>query len=174
MLSLLKTDFSTEKRMLLDIEVEHNGQIIARSTALNEAVVTRRYDGDIASIGLKCDGVTVCDYRADGLIIATPTGSSAYAMSAGGPIIDTKLDAFCVCPICPHSLGARALVFSPNSYLEAVNLNETASGNMLQNPVSKPKKKQKKPETLPLLNISVPGSTLNLLKCPLLIISITG
>ncbi len=131
MLSLLKTDFSTEKRMLLDIEVEHNSEIVARSTALNEAVVTRRYDSDIASIGLKCDGVTVCDYRADGLIIATPTGSSAYAMSAGGPIIDTKLDAFCVCPICPHSLGARALVFSPNSYLEAVNLNESASGNML-------------------------------------------
>ncbi len=131
MLSALKTGFNTEKRMLLDIEVERNGEIIASTTALNEAVVSRRYDEDIASIGLKCDGVTVCDYRADGLIIATPTGSSAYAMSAGGPIIDTKLDAFCVCPICPHSLGARAMVFSPNSLLEAVNLNESASGNIL-------------------------------------------
>lgn len=131
MLSALKDGFNTEKRMLLDIKVERNGSIIANATALNEAVVTRRSDGDIASIELKCDGATVCAYRADGIIIATPTGSSAYAMSAGGPIIDTKLDAFEVCPICPHSLGARTMIFSPNSVLEAVNLNDSRSENLL-------------------------------------------
>ncbi len=123
MLSQLKDCCNTEKRMLIDVSVERNGKTVIETTALNEAVVSRNVDGGIAIIGLKCDGSTVCDYRADGIIIATPTGSSAYAMSAGGPIIDTKLDAFCVCPICPHALGARAMVFSPNSVLEAINVN---------------------------------------------------
>ncbi len=131
MLSSLKSGFCTERRMLLDIKVERAGSIIAEATALNEAVVSRSPDGDIASIELKCDGATVCAYRADGIIIATPTGSSAYAMSAGGPIIDTKLDAFCVCPICPHALGARAMVFSPNSLLEAVNNNPNDGNNLI-------------------------------------------
>ena len=131
MLSELKSGFDTEKRMLLDIKVIRGIEVVASSTALNEAVISRRTDGDIASFDLLCDGATVCAYRADGLIFATPTGSSAYAMSAGGPIIDTKLDAFCVCPICPHALGARAMVFSPNSRLEAVNNNALENGNIL-------------------------------------------
>ncbi len=131
MLSTLKTGFSTEKRMLIDISVERNGEKIAESTALNEAVIARRADGEIAAIELRCDGATVCDYRADGVIIATPTGSSAYAMSAGGPIIDTKLDAICVCPICPHSLSARAMVFSPNSVLEAIDRNRSDGNDIL-------------------------------------------
>ncbi len=129
LLSSLKSGCETEGRMLLSIEVEREGEIIANATALNEAVVSRSADGGIAQIGLSCDSAAVCDYRADGVIIATPTGSSAYAMSAGGPIIDTKLDAFCVCPICPHAIGARAMVFSPNSLLEIVSKNE--SGNKL-------------------------------------------
>lgn len=131
MLSALKSGFDTEKRMLLDIKVIRNGEVVATSTSLNEAVLSRRSDGDIASISLLCDGATVCAYRADGLIFATPTGSSAYSMSAGGPIIDTKLDAFCVCPICPHALGARAMVFSANSLLEAINNNPDECKNLL-------------------------------------------
>ncbi len=131
MLSKLKSGFETEKRMLLDIKVIRNGETVAESTSLNEAVVARTTDGDIAEIALLCDGANVCAYRADGVIFATPTGSSAYAMSAGGPIIDTKLDAFCVCPICPHALGARVMVFSASSNLEAVNCNKSEHNNML-------------------------------------------
>lgn len=131
MLSALKTGFFTEKRMLIDISVIRNGKTVAEATALNEAVIARRTDGEMACVELKCDGATVCDYRADGVIIATPTGSSAYAMSAGGPIIDTKLDAMCVCPICPHSLSTRAMVFSPNSVLEAIDRNRTDGNDIL-------------------------------------------
>lgn len=130
-LSSLKEGFETEERMLLDIRVIRNGAQIAETLALNEAVISRRTDGDIASLELMCDGTAVCAYRADGIIIATPTGSSAYAMSAGGPIIDTKLDAFCVCPICPHALGSRAMVFSPNSVLETYDRNRTDGNNLL-------------------------------------------
>ena len=132
LLSKLKGDFEIEKRMLISVTVIRDGETIAASTALNEAVISRQTDGDIAHIQLKCDGSKVFDYRADGIIIATPTGSSAYAMSAGGPIIDTKLDAICVCPICPHILGVRAMVFSPNSVLEAIDLNRgVGNGNLL-------------------------------------------
>lgn len=131
MLSALRDGFETESRMLIDIKVCRNGETIAESTALNEAVVTRKADGEIASIDLACDGAAVFAYRADGIIVATPTGSSAYAMSAGGPIIDTKLDAFCVCPICPHTLGMRAMVFSPNSLLSLVDKNRIDGNNIL-------------------------------------------
>ncbi len=121
LLSKLKSGFTTERRMLIDITVERNGETIAETTALNEALIARKADGEIARIGLNCDDATVCDYRADGLIISTPTGSSAYVLSAGGPIIDTKLDAICVCPICPHSLSAKAMVFSSLSVIEAID-----------------------------------------------------
>ncbi len=131
MLSALKTGFTTEARMLIDISVIRQGNTFIEATALNEAVVARRADGEIASIELRCDNARVCDYRADGLIIATPTGSSAYAMSAGGPIIDTKLDAICVCPICPHSLSARALVFSSDSVIEAIDHSREDGNNIL-------------------------------------------
>lgn len=132
LLSALKSGFETEDRMLISVCAERDGEIIACSTALNEAVITRRPDGDIALLELKCDGSAVCEYRADGIIIATPTGSSAYAMSAGGPIIDTKLEAMCVCPICPHVLSSRAMVFSSHSVIEAVNLNrKNGEGNLL-------------------------------------------
>jgi len=122
LLAGLKAGPQTEKRMLIDIAVERAGAVEANFTALNEAVLIRRPESGLAKFELKCDGSTVCAYRADGLIVATPTGSSGYSMSAGGPIIDTKLDAFCVCPICPHALGSRAMVFSPNSLLSVKNL----------------------------------------------------
>ena len=122
LLAGLKDGPETEERMLIDISAEHEGEERVLFTALNEAVLLRRPESGLAKFELRCDGATVCAYRADGLIIATPTGSSAYSMSAGGPIIDTKLDAFCVCPICPHALGSRAMVFSPNSVLSVKNL----------------------------------------------------
>ena len=132
MLSALKDGFETEKRMLIKVTAKRGNELIAQAIALNEAVVARPADGDIAFLELKCDNAAVCDYRADGVIVATPTGSSAYAMSAGVPIIDTKLEAICVCPICPHVMGARAMVFSPNSVLEIVNLNgENRTDNIL-------------------------------------------
>lgn len=131
MLSALKTGFETERRMLIDIKVCRNNDTIINTTALNEAVVTRHSDGSIASLELRCDGATVCGYRGDGVIIATPTGSSGYAMSSGGPIIDTKLDAFCVCPICPHALGTRPMIFSPNSVLEVVDMNRDDNNLLL-------------------------------------------
>ena len=125
LLDLLAEGAETEKRMLLEVTIEHAGEVAAAYTALNETAILRYPDSDMLRCELGCDGATVCAYRADGVIIATPTGSSAYAMSAGGPIIDTKLDAFCVCPVCPHALNTRAMIFSPNSELSIKNLSES-------------------------------------------------
>lgn len=131
MLEKLKSGFDTEDRMLIEAEVVRGGNTVAKCTSLNEVVISRSTDGDIAHLELKCDGAKVCDYRADGIIVATPTGSSAYNMSAGGPIIDTKLNAMCVCPICPHAMGGKALVFSPNSSLEIIVYNSDGNDILL-------------------------------------------
>jgi len=118
LLDKLKDGFTFADRMMIDISVERNGIEITKLTALNEAIVSKGAVASMVRLNLTCDGSQVNYYRADGLIVSTPTGSSAYCMSAGGPIIDTKLDAFCVCPICSHSLsGSRALVFSPHSVI---------------------------------------------------------
>lgn len=119
LLDKLKDDFEYADRMMINISVVRAGVEIARMTALNEALISKGAVTSIVRLNLACDGSQVNHYRADGLIISTPTGSSAYCMSAGGPIIDTKLDAICVIPICSHSLsGSRALIFSPNSIIE--------------------------------------------------------
>lgn len=130
-LEKLKKGFECQDRMMIDIKVVRNGDVISSFTALNEALISKGAVSSMVRLSLACDGVQVNRYRADGLIISTPTGSSAYCLAAGGPIIDTKLDAFCVCPICSHSLsGSKPLVFSPDSVLE-VKQNSEKGGDIL-------------------------------------------
>ena len=76
----------------------------------------------VIDLELRENGEAVTSYRADGLIIATPTGSTAYSMSAGGAIVDPTVPCFCVTPICPHSFAARPLIFSDRSVLEIRNI----------------------------------------------------
>ncbi|MEG1742849.1 MAG: NAD(+)/NADH kinase, partial [Clostridia bacterium] len=120
LLSSLKTnEFTVENRIMLSADVIRDGKKAASFTALNEILVCRGSVSRMIDLTLKCDSTSVAAYRADGIIAATPTGSTAYTMSAGGPIIDAKLKLICVCPICPHSFtGSRAIVFSPDSSLE--------------------------------------------------------
>jgi NAD+ kinase len=93
---------------------------------LNDAVVTHGVLAKLIETDVVCDGITITKYRADGVIVATPTGSTAYSMSAGGPIIDPGIECFCVTPICPHSLVNRPLIFSHGSVLEIINKNTNA------------------------------------------------
>jgi len=104
--------YKAEERMLL--EVECGGQVF---TALNDVVVSRRGAVQIAQLELSCSSGGTGVYRCDGLIVATPTGSTAYSMSAGGPIVDPALPSICVTPVCAHSLSARPMVFSPNEII---------------------------------------------------------
>lgn len=120
MLSRLGTgDYKTEERMMLDVSVGKNGRQLFFARAFNEAAITRGIVSRLADFTMSCDGSLVSRYRADGLIVATPTGSTAYSMAAGGPVIDPTLEVLSVTPVCSHSLdSARTLVFGPNSVIK--------------------------------------------------------
>lgn len=115
-------EYYLDERAMLKVEIKSgNGQSRFSAYALNEAVIAKGATARIIDLELSDNGRLVSEYRADGLVIATPTGSTAYSLSAGGPIIDPKLSCFCVTPICPHSLVARPLIFPDTAVLEVKN-----------------------------------------------------
>ncbi len=117
-LSLLATDdFTVESRMLLDAEIFLNGQLLHSQRILNDIVAASGVRSKIAEFSLSCTPGGKLDYRADGIIVATPTGSTAYSFSAGGPVIDPTASIFSVMPVCPHSLLSRAILLSPENTL---------------------------------------------------------
>lgn len=122
LLSKLKSgEYFVEKRMMLSVSVCENGKTIGEYNALNDAVITSGFISRIIDISVFL-GRDSISYRADGLIISTPTGSTAYSMSAGGPILDPALKCFCVTPICSHSLLSRPVVFPDNSVIGVKNI----------------------------------------------------
>ena len=115
--------FRIDERTMLEAEVRsRSGQSKFSSYALNEATITNGSAARIVDLELSDGEELIYTYRADGLLIATPTGSTAYSLSAGGPIVDPKLSCFCVTPICPHSLLARPLVFPDTAELRIKNI----------------------------------------------------
>ena len=115
--------FEIETRSMLHVEVLNTaGEIRQQMYGLNDAVITNGSVARIVDIELMENGTPVTTYRADGLIVATPTGSTAYSMSAGGPVADPRVKCFCVTPICPHSLAARPMIFPDDSVLEMRNI----------------------------------------------------
>lgn len=122
---ILDDDYDIVERMTLCVDVvSSNGTRRVSDCCLNEAVVSHGNVSRIADISLYCDGEHVADHRADGIIVATPTGSTAYSMSAGGPILDPYMQCMCVTPICPQSLTARPMLFGSESVLDIVNICE--------------------------------------------------
>lgn len=115
LLKKLKTkEYFIEKRMMLNISVVENGNVINEFNALNDAVITSGFISRIIDIQAFVGNDSI-SYRADGLIISTPTGSTAYSMSAGGPIIDPLMEGFCITPICSHSLSAKPILLGANN-----------------------------------------------------------
>jgi len=109
--------YTTSTRTLLTATVHRRGHTADTFTALNEVALTRGETGRLVSLRAKVDGELLNDYRADGLIVATPTGSTAYSLSAGGPLIAPGASVFLITPICPHSLSQRALVLPDTSVI---------------------------------------------------------
>lgn len=109
-------DYTKEKRMML--KVIHTGDDGEKEFfAINDAVISRGSLSRLIDIDVSLDNDRVCRYRADGLIISTPTGSSAYSLAAGGPVVEPTMKCMVMTPICPHSLFARSVVFSHSSEL---------------------------------------------------------
>ena len=110
--------FTTSKRTMLEATWHRPGKPAQKFIALNEVTLARGDTGRLVSLRARVNGEMLNDYRADGLIIATPTGSTAYSLSAGGPLIAPEAAVFLITPICPHSLSQRALVISDGSTVE--------------------------------------------------------
>ena len=120
---LFDDSYTLEKRSMLRVELlSASGELRSFCYGLNDAVISNGSVSRLVDLELYEGGVPVANYRADGLIIATPTGSTAYSMSAGGAIVDPRVSCFCVTPICPHSFIARPLIFSDSSVLEIRNV----------------------------------------------------
>ena len=110
-------NYFTERRMMLSVNVVENGQTVGEYTALNDAVITSGFISRIIDVSANVAGDSI-SYRADGIIISTPTGSTSYSMSAGGPIIDPLMQSMCITPICSHSLAAKPILMSANSTIK--------------------------------------------------------
>ena len=112
---IIKGNFVIQKRLMLDGETSHSKQ---HYSALNDIVIKGGTISRTARLYLSINGQEVCDYLADGLIVSTPTGSTAYNLSANGPIISPTIDAITITPICPHTLSVRPLVIQADEKIE--------------------------------------------------------
>ena len=117
---VLDGKFIIESRFLLEMELKRDGEVIGRSDALNEVVLHPGKVTRMIRFELFIDGQFVYSQRSDGLIVATPTGSTAYALSGGGPIMHPRMDAIVLVPMHPHTLSSRPLVIDGNSEIKIV------------------------------------------------------
>ena len=115
---LVLGDYRIQRRMLLDITVDKDGRQES-FTAMNEAVIHRDSLSNLVDISVELDDERIITYRADGMLFSTPTGSTAYAFSAGGPVIQPDMRCILLSPVCPHALSSRQVVFGEDAVLSA-------------------------------------------------------
>lgn len=115
---LIEGNYSIEKRMILQAYALKSGIATKKYLAINELVVTRILTGKTIQCKIKVNNEYLNLYNSDGIIISTPTGSTAYNLSAGGPIVETRAKVFILTPICPHALNLRSIVLSSDSVID--------------------------------------------------------
>lgn len=129
--SILRGDYAIEQRTMLQCQVIQNGATTCSGIALNDMVISKGNTGRLIEFEIWVNGQFVSQPRSDGLILATPTGSTAYALSAGGPIIYPNLPVISMSPICPHTLSNRPIILDENDEVKIAALNaHEASANL--------------------------------------------
>lgn len=121
-------DYTIDQRMMLDVTVHRDRDIIFHDICLNDVVVTKGAVARIVHLTVKCDGVQALECGGDGVIVATPTGSTAYSLSAGGPIVEPEAASILVTPICSHDVASRCIVASDRRVI-TVELSQNARRN---------------------------------------------
>ena len=121
---ILSGQYVAEDRILLKAQVRRGASVACEAVAFNDVVVGKGGLGRLIDMEVAINGEFVYNQRSDGLIVTTPTGTTAYSLSAGGPIVHPTLEAFSIVPICPHTLTARPIVVSSESRIE-IRLNQT-------------------------------------------------
>jgi NAD+ kinase len=115
---ILAGRLTISERVMLHAELQRGDKILDKQTVLNEVVINKGALARMIELELSIDRHFVCRYRADGLIVASPTGSTAYSLSAGGPIVHPSVESFIITPICPHTLSDRPVVVGDTSIIE--------------------------------------------------------
>lgn len=115
---LADNSYTLDERLLLDVRVTRDGEEIYADTALNDAVITKGAVARVIQAAVKCDKTEVMNFSGDGVIVATPTGSTAYSMSAGGPIVEPAAHGILITPICAHEINSRGIVVSAERRIE--------------------------------------------------------
>ncbi len=126
--AVLNGEYYIEKRALLEVSTVKNGvESKEAMIAINDVVLSHGTVSRLLETEIFCDGSSLGRYRSDGFIVATPTGSTAYSLSAGGPVLSPKLKGICLTPICPHSLTARPIIVPDDSHIEIKYLSPSSS-----------------------------------------------
>jgi NAD+ kinase len=116
--AILSGNYRIDRRVMLEAELHRGDEVLARNRVLNDVVISKSALARIIEMEIWLNGQYVNSYRADGLIVATPTGSTAYNLSAGGPIIYPSMNAVAIAPICPHTLSHRPIVLPDDARIE--------------------------------------------------------
>ena len=114
---LINKEYIIDERAMLKATIEKDGEVLSSHHCLNDIVVSRGNFARLIDVTITCDGRSVSNMRSDGVIISTPTGSTAYSMAAGGPVVSPEADCIIETPICPHSLMDRGIIFSADKEL---------------------------------------------------------
>lgn len=114
---LINKEYIIDERTMLKATIKKDGEVLSSHHCLNDIVVSRGNFARLIDVTITCDGRSVSNMRSDGVIISTPTGSTAYSMAAGGPVVSPEADCIIETPICPHSLMDRSIIFSADKEL---------------------------------------------------------
>ncbi|HSE58917.1 MAG TPA: NAD(+)/NADH kinase [Nitrospiraceae bacterium] len=127
---VFRDDFTIDERLMLSATMKRAGEVVMQSTALNDVVISKGTLARMIETQVGISGQFVTNLRGDGLIVSTPTGSTGYALSAGGPIVSPAAAAFMLAPICPHTLTHRPLIV-PSTVIISISLSSKDAGAMV-------------------------------------------